>query len=953
MPLPAVTRALCTVVLLLPCTGIFAASSADLITYPKDPNQYRSLRLPNNIDVLLVHDEGATHAAANLSVQAGSAQNPSDLPGLAHLTEHLVFLGSERYPDPNGYSTFIGKVGGSFNATTGADVTSYFFRVPGVALEEAMQRLSATLATPLFNIDFVDRERHAVDAEFRMRLDDDNFRLSEVLGVTYNPAHPKGRFSVGNIDTLSGDPQVLRQRVIDFYQRYYSANLMKLVVSGPQSLDQLQGYVDDSFAAIADRQRPTPVIDESLLRPGVLPAELQVKTLKPSNQVAFMFVLDNVPSDLSNHSSRFLFKLLNDKSAGGLQERLKQVGLARSVSAGLADWRTNESLLSINVTVPHGQTPDFARLQASVFAYLDLIRQQGMQRWRYEETATLVQQDFSQKKPGEPLRYVNQIAGNARLYPAQDWVYGPYRMEHFDDARLTELLDAITPDKLLRVWLTPDAASEQTSKWFAVPYRVQHITKWPVAAPVDGLALPDRNPFIADDMRVLDVNAPVPSLAVDNQGLKVWYRPEHQFDTPKAVWRLALKNAAAPSAVEQARRLLLTTWLAERLSPSVQQARQAGMDLSLTVTENGVHVALSGMRQHQPMLLRELLDAVANRPVEPAEFQRAAARLKDGVLAENGKPPMEAVNDALTVAINPGIWLPTERLAALNEVTLSGLESWRAAWLKQLNVEALAVGNLAPNDVQQMADMLTEYLHPTVVETAIPPYTLRTLAADLPVLRQQTTSKDHNMLMYAPNPERTLEARADSLLLAQLIKTRYYQSLRTQQQLGYVVNASAGWNAGQSWLAFLVQSHNYSSDVLRERTQAYLQEMDALLDGLKAADLALAGKAVASALQAREENAYAMSQRYWTDLYMRDYTFSTKARLEKLLTERTLQQVKATWRQHRNGPALWIVADPDTSATLADFQRTPTTLLAPLPMSRGDKVTEGAVLKPSAPATTK
>ena len=149
-----------------------------------------------------------------------------------------------------------------------------------------------------------------------------------------------------------------------------------------------------------------------------------------------------------------------------------------------------------------------------------------------------------------------------------------------------------------------------------------------------------------------------------------------------------------------------------------------------------------------------------------------------------------------------------------------------------------------------------------------------------------------------------------------------------------------------------MQSHNYSSDVLRERTQAYLQEMDALLDGLKAADLALAGKAVASSLQAREENAYAMSQRYWTDLYMRDYTFSTKARLEKLLTERTLQQVRATWRQHRTGPALWVVADPDTSATLADFQRTPTTLLAPVPKSTDNKVVEAAVLKPSAPAAT-
>lgn len=938
MPLPAVTRAFCAVALLLPCTATFAAASTDLITYPKDPNQYRALRLPNNIEVLLVHDEGATHAAANLTVQAGSAQNPADLPGLAHLTEHLVFLGSERYPDPNGYSTFIGKVGGSFNASTAADFTTYYFRVPGAALQEGMQRLSATLATPLFNPEFVDRERHAVDAEYRMRLDDDRYRLNEVLGVTYNPQHPKGRFSVGNIDTLGGDPKVLRQRVIDFYQRYYSANLMKLVVSGPQSLDELQGYLDDSFATIADHQRPTPVVQESLLRPGVLPAELQVKTLKPSNQVAFMFVLGNAPSDLRNHSMRLLFKLLNDKGPGSLQERLKQAGLAHSVNTEVADWRSNETLLNIRIKLPRGKTPDFARLQASVFAYLNLIREQGLQRWQYEETATLAQQDFSQRRPGEPSRYVNWIAGNARQHPLQDWIYGPFRMEQFDPARLTELLDAMTPDKLLRVWLTQDVASEQTSQWFAVPYRAQHVEKWPAAAPVDGLALPGRNGFIADDMRVLDVNAEVPSLAVDSPGLKLWYRPEQQFDAPKSVWRIALKNTAPPTAAEQTRRLLFNAWLTERLAPSIQQARQAGMGLNLVVNENGMHIVLSGMRQRQPQLLREVLDAVVNRPIEPAEFQRTLARLKGGTHEEKAKPPLEAVNDALTVAINPGTWLPAERLAALNELTLQGMQDWRAAWLKQMHVQGLAVGNLAPDDVQQVAKMLTDYLHPTLADTAIPDFALRTLAKDLPVLRQQTTSQDHNMMLYLPNPDRSLQARADTALVAHLIKTRYYQSLRTQQQLGYAVAAWGGWTSGQSWLTFLVQSHNYASDVLRERTQAYLKEMDTLIDGLQAADLAQASKVLVSKLREPEEDAYAMSMRYWVDLYVRDYTFSTNARLEKLLTERTLQQVKQAWKQLRAAPALWVVADPGSPATIADFRRTPTELLAPVPVNSDNKV---------------
>ncbi|KAJ2420760.1 hypothetical protein GGF41_004128, partial [Coemansia sp. RSA 2531] len=57
-----------------------------------DKNQYRFIRLPNNLTALCVQDLDAKEAAASLSVNIGSSTNPVELQGLAHFLEHMLFL---------------------------------------------------------------------------------------------------------------------------------------------------------------------------------------------------------------------------------------------------------------------------------------------------------------------------------------------------------------------------------------------------------------------------------------------------------------------------------------------------------------------------------------------------------------------------------------------------------------------------------------------------------------------------------------------------------------------------------------------------------------------------------------------------------------------------------------------------------------------------------------------
>lgn len=92
-----------------------------------DQSQYHFITLPNGLKVTLVSDPQAEKFAASLSVKVGSFQDPNQQLGLAHLLEHMLFLGTEKYPESGDYQYFIHDHAGTHNAYTSTDNTNYFF----------------------------------------------------------------------------------------------------------------------------------------------------------------------------------------------------------------------------------------------------------------------------------------------------------------------------------------------------------------------------------------------------------------------------------------------------------------------------------------------------------------------------------------------------------------------------------------------------------------------------------------------------------------------------------------------------------------------------------------------------------------------------------------------------------------------------------------------------------
>ena len=136
-----------------------------------------------------------------------------------------MFLGTEKYPDENGFTKFLDEHGGSsYNAYTSAEHTNYHFDITPMSLDSALDRFSQFFIAPLFTKSAVDREVNAVNSEHEKNIPSDVWRTDQLEHSLSDPSHDYNRFSTGNKATLGEDAKSkgldTREELLKFHDRY-------------------------------------------------------------------------------------------------------------------------------------------------------------------------------------------------------------------------------------------------------------------------------------------------------------------------------------------------------------------------------------------------------------------------------------------------------------------------------------------------------------------------------------------------------------------------------------------------------------------------------------------------------------------------------------------------------------------------------------------------------------
>ena len=238
------------------------------IIKPKlDLREFHGGKLDNGIKYVLINDKYLETSYVSISVNIGSFADTIN--GLAHFLEHMLFMGSHKYPDIDYYFNRLKELGGSSNAYTSDFNTVYYFNVFNDGLDEIFEIFSRFFIDPLFKKESIDKEMNAVNNEHLKNINNDSWKIEYFTNYITNAKSSINKFGTGSLETLNKSN--IRELLIDFYNKYYISENISICIGSSINKDKLYKIIHNTFGGIKNKKKneykiKKPFYNENLLK---------------------------------------------------------------------------------------------------------------------------------------------------------------------------------------------------------------------------------------------------------------------------------------------------------------------------------------------------------------------------------------------------------------------------------------------------------------------------------------------------------------------------------------------------------------------------------------------------------------------------------------------------------------------------------------------------------------
>nr|CAD7434187.1 unnamed protein product [Timema monikensis] len=612
----------------------------NIVKSAEDKRQYRALELSNHMKVLLISDTSTDKSAASMDVNVGHMSDPQGLPGLAHFLEHMLFLGTDKYPAENEYNKFLSEHGGGSNACTFSDHTNYYFDIVPEQLPGALDRFAQFFLCPLFTESATEREVNAVNSEHEKNVPNDSWRMDQLEKSTARPEHPFSKFGTGNKETLDTLPKEhgvnVRSELLAFHDAWYSSNMMALAVLGRESLDELEQLVVTLFSAVRNKQSQG---WSSSLVGGAR-----------TGSRGFGFF--NINVDLTEEG----IERVDDIVA------LVFDYIAMLRSEGPQEWIFQE--------------------------YMDIVSMHF--RFKDKESPRGYVSGLVHNLHEFPLEEV--LSGP---YLLSEW-----RPDLVDMVlgylSPNNIRVAVVGQKF-------EATADSSEKWYGTRYKLENIPedileRWERSRSNPDLSLPPRNEFIPTNFSLAareEGELPThPTVIQDTPLARVWFKQDDQFLLPKANVSLEFVSPLAyldPGTCNMT--YMFVQLFKDALNEYAYAAELAGLRWELSNTKYGMVLAVGGYNNKQHVLLERIMDKMTGFKVDPRRFDILKENYVRGLRNFEAEQPYQHAVYYLAVLLAEQAWTKEELLTATCELTLERVEAFIPQLLSKLYVECLIHGN--------------------------------------------------------------------------------------------------------------------------------------------------------------------------------------------------------------------------------------------------------------------
>lgn len=819
---------------------------------PNDKAIYQGIKLDNGMEVLLISDSQANKSLMSAVIPIGSMDDPISQQGLAHYLEHMILMGSKNYPETNSLDAFLTQNGGMNNASTAPHRTAYYLQVNNDAFTEAVTRMADTLAFPLLLESNAKKEVNAVNAEMVRAKSSDGHLLRSVILATSNPAHPSTKFAVGNNDSLSDKADSKLQTELErFYRTHYSANLFKVVLYSNQSIEQMATLAVNTLGKMENKHLSVPQTQEPLYRQEDQSVIIQYKPIRPSKMLAISFDFPNDEMQFKHKTGEYIAYVLSNNTEGTLSDYLIKQGLSDSgVNAqAVANIGRDRGAFEIYVLLTDKGLEEKDKVISLVFQQLEKIKQQGIQENYFNEVKESLKQDFQHLQVEKNMSFVEFISDQMLYFPLEHVIDQPYLTSTMDKDAVNAKLAGMTIENARILLVSDKAVTDQKSPYFEAGYSVAKISeaqkqKWLDFSQNPTLNLPELNPYFTTDFSLNNVEKGIskPKLLSEQQGELIYVMPSLHFATdPKAQLSMVFHIRPRQDDLKTVMASSVLGYMTHLAQTKLDfQSSVAGMSLELSPNANGLVVSAEGYTQNLGKLILGSLTQFKTFDLNEEVLSQAKQRLHQSLDRSEKDNSLNQANAVLSRFANYPYFDIAKQSEMIDQITLEDIKKLRHRLLNEsTGFKLLSVGNLSNEQVLSLSEQVQAVVKNQKLANATGQYVdISTSQRKLNVIKQVPNEDNALIMAFLPNGYAELEGLVRARLLRDIISRWYFNDLRTDKQLGYVVYATHNVIGKTAGIQFLVQSPNTTPAGIWAHNQRFFKQSLTRLQNLSDAEFA-------------------------------------------------------------------------------------------------------------------
>lgn len=276
-----------------------------------------------------------------MTINSGSNKEDSEIRGLAHFCEHLLFLGSKKYPKATHFIDFVSKNSGKFNGFTDFENTAFFFEINDKEFEEGLDIFANNFISPLLSEQYIEKEVNSINSEFEKNLQNDKKRKDSILRDIANEHTLLHRFTTGNLITLIEDPTkkkiVIQEMLRNYFERNYTPENMKLIIYGDRPVQDYIKMTERIFQHLTPKNSLQTKYSADMTKLpwefGQMGKLVLYQTLNSHQDFEINIMIDDVFDSFPNNYILYFKTLFNYRGEGSIFDILRSKGLMKSIKS--------------------------------------------------------------------------------------------------------------------------------------------------------------------------------------------------------------------------------------------------------------------------------------------------------------------------------------------------------------------------------------------------------------------------------------------------------------------------------------------------------------------------------------------------------------------------------------------------------------------------------------------